>query len=81
MYHSQGHYKKLEDDLKNVVKKAKEPIVDASHLLKELVDEISCAKKNLENGLIRKFEESNTRSVCRIVFSCFPLFMGSVYHS
>ena len=42
---------------------AKEPLVDASNLLKELVDEISSAKKNLENGLVRKFEESNGRWV------------------
>ena len=42
---------------------AKEPLVDASSLLKELVDEISSAKNNLENGLVRKFEESNERWV------------------
>ena len=59
--YSLDYYKKLEVHVKDCTAEAKEPFVDASKLLKELVDEISSAKQNLENGLVRKFEESNTR--------------------
>ena len=57
------YYTKLEENIQIAMNEAKEPLVNASSLLKELVDEISNAKNNLENGLVRKFEKSNERWV------------------